>query len=81
MSRYGDRSDVAETRVRVGTHRRSSVAAVKPTSSVGRVWPRPVAGLITVLIIGLAIAMVAVLFRGDLNSAVPVTVMSPARDW
>lgn len=30
-----------------------------------------------VLIIGLVIGMVAVLFRGDLNSAVPVTVMSP----
>lgn len=33
--------------------------------------------MLTVLIIGLAITMVAVLFRGDLSSAVPVTVVSP----
>ncbi|WP_302050798.1 MCE family protein [Mycolicibacterium peregrinum] len=50
---------------------------MKPNSRVGRAWSRPVAGLLTVLIVGLAVAMVAVMFRGDLNSSVPVTVMSP----
>lgn len=68
---------MAEARASAETRRRASVAAVKPNSTVGRVWPRPVAGLITVLIIGLAIIMVAVSFRGDLNSAAPVTVLSP----
>ena len=62
---------------RVPAQPRASRPRLKPTSGSRRAWSRPVAGLLTVLGIALTVALVAVLFRGDLRSSVPVTVMSP----
>jgi virulence factor Mce-like protein len=42
-----------------------------------RKYLRPLAGTVTVVTICLIVAMVAVLFRGDLTTTVPVTVLSP----
>ncbi|MFN6555149.1 MCE family protein [Mycolicibacterium septicum] len=76
VSRRRSDSVTTETLGRPRADRR----ATEPTSVAnvggGRAWLRPVAGLTTVLSIGLTITLVAVLFRGDLSSTVQVTVLS-----
>lgn len=49
---------------------------VRRHHSAGRRWLRPLAGLLTVVVIGLIVTLVAELFRGGMNPTVPVTVYS-----
>ena len=53
------------------------VAAPPRRSSGPRPYVRPLAGLVTVVLIAAIFAVAIVLFRGDLKTGVPVTVVSP----
>ncbi|MFV8165323.1 MCE family protein [Mycobacterium sp. 134] len=76
VSRRRSDSVTTETLGRPRADRRATEPTPVANVGAGRAWLRPVAGLTTVLSIGLTITLVAVLFRGDLSSTVQVTVLS-----
>ncbi|MCP3811112.1 MCE family protein [Mycobacteriaceae bacterium Msp059] len=76
VSRRRSDSVTTETLGRPRADRRATEPTAVANVGGGRAWLRPLAGLTTVLSIGLTITLVAVLFRGDLSSTVQVTVLS-----